>query len=66
MKMEFHSHGFWFIGSLTLLAASLIAGNAEWVEGTTEASFALALLISLALFLFSGLLWISAAINARN
>jgi hypothetical protein len=66
MAFDFHVHGLWILGSITLMFASLIAGNVEWVEGTTPVSFILALLMSLALFLLSGLLWISAAINARH
>ena len=66
MDFDFHVHGLWIFGSITLLFASLIAGNVEWVEGTTPVSFVLALIISLILFLLSGLLWISAAANSKD
>lgn len=66
MTFEFHVHGLWIIGAIVLLLGSMIAGNLEWVEGTTEASFILSIIIALVLILVAGMLWISAAVNARH
>lgn len=66
MGFEFHVHGLWILGALVLLVGSMIAGNLEWVEGTTQASFVLSVIIAFVLILVAGMLWISAAVNARH
>ena len=54
MKFDFYVH------------ASMIAGNIEWVEGVTQSSFGISLLIAFLLFLIATMLIISAAFNARK
>jgi hypothetical protein len=66
MAFDFHVHGLWILGSVTLFLGALIAGNLEWVEGTTELSFLISVILAIALFMISGLLWISSAINAKE
>jgi len=67
MKFDFHIHGLWIIGAVLLFLASMIAGNFEHgVLGSNDLSEALAILISLALFLVAGMCWISSAVNARK
>lgn len=65
MKFEFYVHGLWILGAVFFFLASLIAGNIEWVEGTTVFSFWIAVLLAFALFLVAGMCWISASVNAR-
>ena len=64
MAFEFHVHGLWILGSIFFFLGSMIAGNVEWVEGTTTLSFEVSVLIAFVLFLIGGLMWISAAANA--
>ena len=66
MTFEFHVHGLWVLGAIAFFIGTLIAGNLEWVEGTTSASFAVSVVIAFLFILFAGALWISAAVNARN
>ena len=66
MGFEFHVHGLWIIGAIAFFIGTLIAGNLEWVEGTTNASFVLSVVIAFLFILFAGALWISAAVNART
>ena len=66
MPFDFHVHGLWILGSLMLFVAAMLAGNVEWVEGTTPYSFGLTILIALVLFIVAGMCWISAAVNARQ
>jgi len=66
MTYDFHVHGLWIIGSVILFAGAMLAGNMEWVEGTTTFSFGLTALISFVLILLAGMLWISSAVNARQ
>ncbi|MDI6721071.1 MAG: hypothetical protein QMD85_01680 [Candidatus Aenigmarchaeota archaeon] len=65
-KFDFYVHGLWIIGAVLFLAGAMIAGNVEWIEGTTQQSFAVAVLISFALLLTAGMCWISASVNARQ
>ena len=65
MTFEFHVHGLWILGAIAFFLGTLIAGNLEWVEGTTNASFVLSVIIAFLFILFAGALWISAAVNAR-
>ncbi len=66
MGFEYHVHGLWILGTLAVLVGSIMAGNLQWVEGTTEASFVLSVVISFLFILFGGALWISSAVNARH
>ena len=66
MGFEFHVHGLWVLGTLSILVGAVMAGNLQWVEGTTEASFILSVVISFLFILFGGALWISSAVNARH
>ncbi len=58
-KFDFYVHGLWIIGAVLFFLGGLIAG-------TTEASFAISVLLSFALFLTAGMCWISASVNARH
>ncbi|HLC68148.1 MAG TPA: hypothetical protein VJI12_04700 [archaeon] len=66
MGFEFHVHGLWILGSIAFLIGTLMAGNLQWVEGTTQASFIISVVITFLFILFAGALWISAAVNARH
>lgn len=66
MPFDIHTHGLWLLGGVFMFIAALIAGNVEWVEGTTPASFWLSVALSFVLFLIAGICWISAAINSRK
>lgn len=59
-------HGFWIIGSVFLAVSTLIFGNIEFVEGTTQFSYWFSIALAFVLLLLAGLLWISAAVNARR
>jgi arginine exporter protein ArgO len=64
MKFEFYVHGLWILSAIFFLIAGMIAGNIEFTLGTTQASYALSLLLAFILFLIATMLLISAAINA--
>ena len=66
MPFDIHVHGLWLPGGIFMFIGALIAGNVEWVEGTTPVSFWLAIALSFVLFLIAGVCWISAAINSRK
>ena len=66
MPFDLHTHGLWLLGSIFMFAAAMIAGNVEWVAGTTEVSFWLSIALSFVLFLIAGVCWISASLNARR
>lgn len=66
MKVSFYVHGLWLIASVLFFIGAAIAGNLEYVEGTTQTSYALAILIAFLFFFFATALVISAAINARQ
>ena len=66
MAFDFHVHGLWILGTIFLFLGAMIAGNIEWVEGTTAFSFWLAILKSVFMLLVSGMCWISASVNARH
>jgi NADH:ubiquinone oxidoreductase subunit 3 (subunit A) len=44
-----------------MFLASLLAGNVEWVPGTTSSSFYGTLFVSFVLIVIAGIFWISAA-----
>ena len=52
---DFYVHGF-----------CIFAGNIRWLEGTTEFSFGLSMLLAFIFFLLGGMFWISSAVNARK
>ncbi len=56
---------FWFLGSLCMLFASMIAGNLGKGE-SSGISFTLAFLVSLFLYLVAGILWISVALAVKH
>ena len=65
-KFDWFVHGLWILGSVFAFAGAVLAGNMEWVEGTTAASFGISAVIAFLLILMAGMCWISAAINARQ
>ena len=66
MAFDFHVHGLWIIGAFVLFAGVMLAGNLEWIEGTTAFSYTLTAVIALVLILLAGMFWISSAVNARQ
>jgi hypothetical protein len=66
MGFDFHVHGLWIIGALFFFVAGIMAGNLQWVEGTTPESFGISVVLIFVLFLIAGAFWISAAVNARH
>ena len=56
----------WILGSICILAGSMISGNLEKNVGTTDFAYYIALIISLILFLFAGLLWISVSVAIKK
>jgi len=66
MGFDFHVHGLWILGALFFFVAGLMAGNLQWVAGTTEVSFGISALLIFLLFLIAAMFWISAAVNARH
>ena len=65
-NFDFHVHGLWILGAVFMFLATLIAGNIEWIEGTTPFSFWISVLIAFIFFLMAGVAWISAAANLRQ
>ena len=66
VEFDPHVHGLWLVGGIFVFAGAMLAGNIEFVEGTTTVSFWLAILISIILFLIGGMLWISSAANTKK
>ncbi len=66
MKFDFYVHGLWILSAAFFLIGSMIAGNIEWVEGTTSISFALSLLLAFVIYLIAAMMMISSAMNARQ
>ena len=66
MRFELYVHGLLIGGAALFFVAALIAGNIEWTVGTTDASFWFSVLLSFILFFLAGLMWVSAAVNARQ
>lgn len=64
-KFDWYVHGLWILGSVFGFAGAMLAGNMEWVEGTTTASYGFSALIAFLLILVCGMCWISSAVNAR-
>lgn len=66
MAIDFHVHGLWILGALFFFVGGIMAGNLQWLEGTTSASFAISAVLIFLLFLIAAAFWISAAVNARH
>ncbi len=66
MTLDPMVHGFWVLGSVFLAVSMLIFGNIEFVEGTTQFSYWFSVILAFVLLLLAGLLWISAAVNAKR
>jgi hypothetical protein len=66
MTFDYHVHGLWIFGSILMFVAGFIAGNIEWVSGTTDFSFYGSIVLAFVLFLIAGACWISSAVNARH
>lgn len=66
MPFDMHVHGLWIAGTVAIFIGALVAGNIEWVEGTTQFSFWFSVVLALLMFLIAGMCWISAAVNARQ
>jgi hypothetical protein len=66
MSWDYHVHGLWILGAVFMFVAGYIAGNIEWVTGTTEFSFYGSIVLAFILFLVAGVCWISSAVNARQ
>jgi hypothetical protein len=66
MPFDFHVHGLWILGAVFMFVGGMIAGNVEWVEGTTPFSYGFSALLAFVMFLVAGLCWISSAVNARQ
>jgi Na+-transporting methylmalonyl-CoA/oxaloacetate decarboxylase gamma subunit len=66
MSFDFHVHGLWILGALFFFVAGIMAGNLQWVMGTTEVSFGISIVLIFLLFLIAAMFWISAAVNARH
>ena len=66
MKLEFYVHGLWVLGTVFFFVGSMIAGNIEWAQGTTQFSYWFSALVAFVMLLVAGMCWISAAVNARE
>ena len=55
----------WIFGAIAIFFGALISGRLDFTQGVDEIGFILALVISLMLFLFGGLLWISVALAIK-
>lgn len=66
MKFDFYVHGLWILSAAFMLIGCMIAGNIEWVEGTTPFSFGLSLLLAFVILLIASMMMISSAMNARQ
>ena len=61
---SWYVHGLWILGAVFVFLATMIAGNIEWVEGTTMWSYVFSVIIAFALFLIGGVCWLSSAMNS--
>jgi len=66
VSFDFHVHGLWILGGLFFFVAGIMAGNLQWVEGATSASFGISAVLIFLSFLIAAAFWISAAVNARH
>ncbi len=66
MKRNLKIAGFWVLGTMSALFASMIAGNLEKEIGVTDTGYMIALVMAFILFAFAGLLWISVAIAVKK
>ncbi len=66
LKNEIRLAVFWILGAVMICFASWILGHLNFVPGTTERSYFLAIVISFILVLFSGLLWIAVSVGVSE
>ena len=66
IEFDFYIHGLWIVGAVFAFLASMLAGNLEWVPGTTQISYAITVLLAIVMFLVAGMCWISAGANAKH
>ncbi len=66
MAFDWYVQGLWIFGSVLLFLGALIAGNVEFVEGATEISFGLSVILAFILLLLGGMMLVSSAVNARH
>ncbi|MFH0837623.1 MAG: hypothetical protein V1870_05820 [Candidatus Aenigmatarchaeota archaeon] len=62
-NVTWYVHGLWILGTIFAFLGAMIAGNVEWVVGTTLFSYWIAIILAFALLLVAGLCWISSAAN---
>ncbi len=55
-----------FLGAFSAFLASAIAGNTEINFGTTKSGYVVASIVSFALFLISGVIWVSVAVAMKE
>ena len=66
MAFDWYVQGLWIFGSVLLFLGALMGGNVEFVEGATEVSFGLSVLLAFVLVLLGGMMIISSSVNARH
>lgn len=66
MKWGWKIPFFWIIGSVCVLAGSMIAGSLQRGLGVSDSSFYIGLLTALILFLLGGMFWIAVAVAVRS
>ncbi len=66
MAFDWYVHGFWLFGAIFFFLGGLFAGNLRWLEGTTQFSFGISIILTFVFFLIAGMFWISASVNARQ
>ena len=57
---------FWALGTICVMAGSMVSGHLESGSGVTGISYTFALVFAFILFLLGGLLWISVAIAMKR
>lgn len=57
---------FWILGALAVLFGAWIAGNVEWVLGTTPGGYWGAVIVAFLFILAGGFAWISIAVSVAH
>ena len=57
---------FWVLGTVCVMAGSMVSGHLESGPGVTGTSYTFALVVAFVLFMLGGLLWISVAIAMKR
>jgi len=57
---------FWVLGTICVMAGSMVSGHLESSTGVTGIGYMFALVVAFVLFLLGGLLWISVAIAMKR